>query len=177
MSYLTLCQVPAGQSGPWTIERREFAAIDMPWPDDPPGLYTVLRHETIGMVMADFPRLVQEMSAILARASGRILIGGLGLGVVVSKVLESQSVTEAVVLEIDQHVADLAWPTYAGDSRATLVIGDALTHDVASLGLFDAAWFDLWPSLNPAYSDERALVRARWTAASAWLGLWGDDLS
>src|SRR5438094_1716121 len=121
--------LPAGQLGHWALEHftvvEGSAAQDLMTFEGPrfvPGNYTRLVHYAAGVPDADecleaTPRLggqvfmsdiqmeiedhYEVMAAIRSRG-GRILIHGLGLGVIVKFALEQPNVTHVDVVELDQ---------------------------------------------------------------------------
>jgi hypothetical protein len=101
-------------------------------------------------VMDDGRRELRRHLPILMRASGRVLVTGLGLGCVVRGLLSKPDVEHVTVVEIDANVAELVWSSIEasprflsrGRPRAKLIVHDALQLELP--GRFDYAWHDLW---------------------------------
>jgi hypothetical protein len=150
--------VPEGQSGEWRVERyivtpeaEEFerlrALINYHRPSRfvPAGAYTKLtRRNTI--VMSDTPDEIRDHLGFIQRAHGRLLIAGLGLGVVLKAVLQKPTVESVTVVEQSQDVINLVWPS-AIERRATLVHDDIFTWKPPKGARYDFAWFDIWDGI------------------------------
>lgn len=59
--------------------------------------------------MTDYPIEQRQMDDLIARASGRVLVGGLGLGYAVVALARRPRVREIVVVERSRDVANLVW--------------------------------------------------------------------
>jgi hypothetical protein len=179
--------VPVGRSGPWRAGPVSSLpdspeAILSNWvaeaeglPPAPPGLNMALIHDQRGLVMSDVPAEIAGalpfLDAMAARARSRVLIAGLGLGIVPAWLLVNARVARIDIVEIDPHVIELitrdagepgAPNRWAADPRLHIWTGDAHTwwgffalrgcalHD-RCLGpdRFDGAFFDIWDTVSP----------------------------
>ena len=145
--------VPEGVSGNWRVERFVI------WENDPdlalyalhgrpvePGTYTRLVHsEAAGPMMSDTPSEIGESMHFINLARGRVLINGLGLGVVVKALLKKPEVSRIDVVELEQDIINLVAPTYQKDSRFNVYQGDAFTYRFPKDTVWDFAWHDIWP--------------------------------
>jgi hypothetical protein len=156
--------IPVGTSGRWTVSRRTLdpkqaailnAAERAKRPNAravPPGTYTwlwCLTTETMMQlpgeaVMNDFPCELGKHMEFIMRASGRVLIGGLGLGCVVRGLLARGRVEHIDVIERSSDVIKLCAADLMRDDRITLHKQDARAARVAKIGPWDWAWLDLW---------------------------------
>ena len=114
-----------------------------------------------------------EMAAnsITASAYGDVLILGLGIGMVLHRVLQNQSVKSVDVLERDRDVSRLVWPHVGISPRAHLIIGDALKWTPKRR--YDFIWLDIW--LNTPDEDElRPLLKRyrRFLRRGGFIGAW-----
>ena len=110
-------------------------------------------------VMSDTPAEIREHAEALNYASGRVLITGLGLGVVLSGLLASNVVDHITVVEIDKDVIALTAPYYKDDPRVTIVNADALTFARTYEGDdFDYAWHDIWSHIADRNLDDDSLA-------------------
>lgn len=83
------------------------------------------------------------------RARGRVLINGLGLGMLLQAILDKRRdpVTEARVVEAAQKVMSLVGPTYASDPRVKLICADALAYVPPKGVHFDFVGHDIWDTI------------------------------
>jgi hypothetical protein len=161
--YMAAARVPRSYEpcsfGLWTIERRRIGESIMfedledrglpyglvGWPD-----YTLLRkvtaatlHQEFGeVVMEDSRRELRKHLPIWMRATGHVLVTGLGLGCVVRGLLAKSSIESVDVVEIDAHIMERFGPEFEDDPRVTLHHADALTWDFNGQ-CWDFAWHDL----------------------------------
>ena len=108
---------------------------------------------------------------------GRVLVTGLGLGLVVQAILDepSSTVEEVVIVEQSTDVIHLVAPhliaTY-GD-RIRVVEGDAFSWDVPAGEQFTVGWHDIWPNPQEARcEDEEAALIDRYASVCGWQGTW-----
>jgi hypothetical protein len=108
-------QVGVGRCvGPWSVETLHVERGDPTWTvcvaEGLPcveGVFTVLEHRDRGCVMADTPAEVAGALEFLEHAHGRVLISGLGLGVVPAFLLRFGDVESVDVIELDRDVIEL----------------------------------------------------------------------
>ena len=176
--------VSEGTSGKWAVQK--FIVHE----NDPgllyyaihgrpvsPGTYTKLvSRDSYDPVMSDTPAEVSDHFPIIHRATGRCLINGLGLGVVLKALLNQPSVTHVDVVEIEQDVINLVWPTYQNDSRACLHHADAFTINWPKGTRWDCAWHDIWPSICTDNLPEITRLKRKYASRVAWQGAWVEHL-
>lgn len=171
---LGTCTVPDGTSGPWTIdtftiteaEARSYnlsclfggsgaMCID-------PGTYRRLRHKDRGVVMSNTPMEVRTNRIAYRMARGRVLINGLGLGMLLEAILSKPDVTYVRVIEIDPDVIKLTGPHFAHDPRVEIICADALEYKPAKGELFDYCWHDIWDTISSDNLPEMATLGRRY---------------
>jgi hypothetical protein len=164
--------LPEGQSGDWTVERMtvhaDIQALRF-WRDGravPPGDdYTRLRKKGTGVFMTDTPAELQDARPLLARASGHVLISGLGIGMIPRALLMDRfgagRVTRITILEKEPDVIKLVAPHVAND-KIEIVEADAFTWEPPADAKFDWAWHDIWPDMCSDYKPEMAALRRRY---------------
>lgn len=111
----------------------------------------------------------------------RVLINGLGLGMVVSAMLAAPTVTHIDVVEIDADVIALVGEHYQQMAAAlgkTLAIhhDDALKIKWAPGVTWDVAWHDIWPDLCTDYLEDMTTLHRRYARRTGWQGSWGKEL-
>lgn len=152
--------VPAGEIGKWAVvkgaitpsmyetEIRLFSAGKIK-AVAPIGNYTWLFCRTLATmmdkhgetVMNDYPDELKKHLQFIMRASGRVLVGGLGLGCVVRGLLARGAVESIDVIERSEAVIRLCGDSIA-DPRVKIHKRDAL-HGFIKGGPWDFAWWDL----------------------------------
>lgn len=143
--------MPEGVSGDWRVEHftvskeaSERTAIRS-WRDEyvPAGDYTRLMRGRV-VVMSDTPMEERTNGWIMRRARGRVLINGLGIGMVLREVLAKPDVVSVTVIEKAPEVIELVGPTFADDPRLTIIQADALEYQPPRGEKFDIVWHDIW---------------------------------
>ncbi len=90
------------------VHRWVSEAKEIPWE---PGIYTILEHDQRGLVMSDLPAEICGALPFLDHVAtldgGRILIVGLGLGIVPAWLLDHATVARIDVIEIDKDLIRL----------------------------------------------------------------------
>ena len=183
MEYIEAARVPEAlipQSfGLWEIARQDIS-------DEPPFLrkwsgfdrITFLfrwtdatMHKDHGeTVMEDSLRELRRHLPIWLKAKGHILISGLGLGCVVRGLLASSDVDHVTVVEIDKKILQIVGKEFEGNTRVTMIHGDALTVDLP--GKFDCAWHDIWTEGNEHLQVLHAKLIMRFHPQADIQGAW-----
>jgi hypothetical protein len=148
--------VPDGERGDWKVETFEIdkeaaklfnlrAMINRrPIQQVVPGVYKRLTHRTRGVIMSNTRFEIITNADAYIHAKGRVLINGLGLGMLLSAILSKPDVTYVRVIEIEPDVIALVGPTFAGDPRVEILQADALEYRPARGERFDFVWHDIW---------------------------------
>lgn len=184
---LGTCTVPDGESGPWKIstftlnetEARRFNLCNMRNPNQwlDPGTYRRLAHDRRGVVMSNTPMEVRTNCEPFYHATGRVLINGLGLGMLLEAILSKPVVTNVRVIELDEHVIKLVAPHFQKDKRVEIVQADALTYHPARGEKFDYVWHDIWDQISDRNLPEMAKLGRRYNRRVAnQQGWWARDI-
>ncbi len=168
-------ELPEGVSGNWAVEHFEVPEepnmyLMRAWRDGRPvpgGTYTRLKNNSEPVFMSDTPAEVADLAKFVKRASGDILITGLGLGLLPRTLLRgdlrlhwaetARDITSITVVELEADVIALVEPHLRGDDRLRIVQGDAFKWQPEDGQRFDWAWHDIWP-VAPG-DDERDEIR------------------
>lgn len=181
------CSVPDGKSGPWTVDRfdvgkSEALAYNIRRMRNPhlwidAGRYARLWHEERGVVMSNTPMEVRSNREAYRTAHGRVLVNGLGLGMLLEGLLSKADVTYVRVVEVDPHVVRLVGPHFARDPRVEVILADALTYRPARGETFDYAWHDIWDAISLTNLPQMAVLGRRYNRRVATRqGFWGRDI-
>ncbi len=150
--------VPDGTSGAWKVEtfevsksEAEFFNIRAMYSGSGmgrcirPGEYKRLMRNR-DVIMSNTPSEISDHVDFIIRAkqSKRILINGLGLGVCLKAILESDKVEEVTVIEKSEDVIKLVAPTFQNDKRVKIIHADAFTWKPPRGARYDAVWHDIW---------------------------------
>jgi spermidine synthase len=171
--------IPEGQSGDYRIEHfsvsedRSRQTAIRAWRDEyvPAGDYTrLMRRGTV--VMSDTPMEMRTNWPIISAARGRVLINGLGIGMVLQRILAKPEVEHVVVVEISDDVIKLVGPSFAGDSRVTIIHADALEYAPPSGERFDVVWHDIWDDVCSDNLPDMRKLHRRYGKRSAWQASW-----
>lgn len=120
--------VPAG------IYTHLFRVTDSTLHLDPPGT----------VVMEDTPVELKTHLPFMMKASGRVLVTGLGLGCVVRGLLANPAVEHITCIEKSKDVLKLVSSYMPQTDRLAIVHADAFEWVAKNKSTFDYAWHDLW---------------------------------
>lgn len=111
---------------------------------DEEATWYCLRSEEHGTWMTTKLQEIAQMVEPLKRLRGKVLIGGLGLGIVAWLAAQRREVKAVEVIEIEQDVIDLALP-FISHPKITVSRDDIfrVCDDIAA-GDYDAAFLDVW---------------------------------
>ncbi|MEM1181033.1 MAG: hypothetical protein AAGM22_22015 [Acidobacteriota bacterium] len=182
-------QLPEGRSGDWTLERFTVP-VDPSY--DPaldtrphfarryPGSYLLLRRGEV-QFMTDLydewwtQRVVLEQAA---QRGGRILISGLGIGMIVESLFRADEieVEDITVLEKSPDVIGLVAPTLRVryGERLQIIEADVFTWTPPAGRRYSVIWHDIWPSPYDVKSETSALCD-RYAPWGDWVGTWPDE--
>ena len=180
--------LPEGTAGDWVLERFEIPAprlVDPPldtrpeWARTPPGWYTRLRcgHEAFMTDELDEWSTHQPVMDEALKRGGRLLVTGLGLGMIVEWILgDPRSQVESVtVIEQSSDVIRLVAPHLLAryPERLKIVQGDAFTWMPPDGTRYSVIWHDIWPNpRDPGCAADIELLHARFAPHCDWQGSW-----
>lgn len=178
--------VPEGVSGEWSVSRFTVSEQDAAYTrmraalnprergrEVPAGTYTQLRRGRT-LVMSDTPAEIMDHLDFIHAATGRVLIHGLGLGMVLKAVLAKPDVTHVDVVEISEDVIRLVAPSYA-DPRVRIRHGDALTYRWPVGFSWDAVWHDVWDNICGDNLPSMKTLHRRYGKRTRWQGSWARE--
>lgn len=136
-----------------------------------PGDYTKLvRGSTI--VMSDTPMEIYDHMEFIRRATGNVLINGLGIGMCLKAVLDKKEVTSVIVVEISEDVIKLVGPSYANDKRLKIINDDAFLYPPEKGVRFNAVWHDIWDYITSDNLKEMSKLHRKYGRIADWQGSW-----
>lgn len=134
------------------------------FPDMPPvtRVFERVDDRRLQLWMTDGPQEVSMMTGLARGHSGRVLVTGLGMGIVQQLLLERPDVTSVVTLEAHPDVSRLHHdaPWFA-DPRHELLLGDARQRlrELVAGGTFDAYVLDHWATVGDRLEEKVAFLR------------------
>lgn len=171
---IDMSHVPNGSSGNWSIE--EFEADEFWYRISlmksgrgvPPGKYKRLCRGR-SVIMSNTPDEIRDFMPFVHRAEGRILVNGLGLGVVLTALLAKTEVTAVIVVEQSADVISLIAP-YFNDSRLTIINADS--YQYIPEGRFDYVWHDIWDNICSDNLPQMAKLHRKYARKTNWQESW-----
>lgn len=166
--------------GKFTIERGSLENVReaMRGRGCQPGEYTELRRNG-RLWMSDTSAEQRDHYGVayeIRRRGGRVLVGGLGLGMIVAEALRHDHVTHVDVVEIDPDVAALVGDQYAVDPRVSIHVADMYAMTWPPGTRWDVAWFDIWADLCTDNLHDMARLARSYGRRCDWSGYWGKEL-
>ncbi len=177
--------MPEGRSGDWIVDRFEervpnpgVAEARPHWAISPPGTYTRLRHRerTYMTDLADESWTQRPAIEEACRRGGRVLLTGLGLGVVAEAMLAAagSGVERVTIVEAWADVMALVAPYLAerhGDA-IEVIHASAFEWDPPPGARFTVGWHDIWADSGLASEDEEHQLLERYAPFCDWQGTW-----
>lgn len=117
----------------------------------------------------------------VAAARGRVMVAGLGIGLVLRPLLSKPEVTQVVVIEKNMEVYRIMRPELerikreAGPNRLRIVNHDVFHYTPGRQ--FDTIYFDVWPNITPKNMIGMLKLRQRFKrhlAPGGWMGCWAE---
>lgn len=143
-----------------------------------PGTYTALTADgKLWMSDTDAEKAdhIPAVGAIESTEARRVLIHGLGLGMVLNAALSFEHVEQVDVVELDQRIIDLVGSHYADDERVRIHHGDAYTYRFPKGSFWQVAWHDVWPTITSDNLAGMAKLMRRYGGRMLWQGCWAQD--
>lgn len=145
--------IPANSSGVWKIESFIVPENDLRQQINfiqhkrsvPSGKYLrLMRNNTL--VMSNTPDEINDFIPFINKASGNILINGLGLGTIIYFLLKKPDVKSITVIENSMDVINLVKP-YINNSKVNIILDDAFNFKTPKNTFYDAVWHDIWDNI------------------------------
>jgi hypothetical protein len=143
-----------------------------------PGRYTGLCVDGI-MVMSDEAKEIEDHLPFISKATGRVLLTGLGLGMCLQALLRKPETLHVTVVEECADVVHLVAGHYLamfGSERFNVVNADAFNWQPEPGTFFDYAFHDIWPLAMAAYWPQHKSLLTRFAPyvreQESWRGEW-----
>lgn len=191
---LGTCTTPCGKSGEWEIanmkitkKRADHHNLQCLMGGDPgmriaagtiKKLMRVQESENFprAIVMSNTPMEINSNREAYNAATGRVIINGLGMGMILEAILSKPDVTYVRVIEISQTLIDLVGPHFADDPRVEIICADALTYKPEPGETFDYAWHDIWDCIDEDNLPQMATLGRKYSKRiCSNQGVWSRD--
>ncbi|MFI1796616.1 hypothetical protein ACH427_04550 [Streptomyces sp. NPDC020379] len=108
----------------------------------------------------------------------RVVINGLGIGMVLAAALSYDHVKHVDVVEADDRVIELLGPHYQNDPRVHIHHGDAVEQmrKWCSDARWDVGWTDIWPEITPVNLPQMKLFTDFYGERCGFHGNWSEDI-
>lgn len=174
--------VKDGKSGEWEIIEFEVADKELSQIISlfktgravPAGKYKrLMRGRTC--IMSNTPDEIRDFMHFVREAKGNVLINGLGLGVVLTAILNKKEVTKVTVVEQSEDVIMMVAPCF-NDERLTIVHADAYTYQIPKGEKYNAVWHDIWDDICGDNTEEMAKLHRKYARKTEWQDSWAKSL-
>lgn len=175
--------VPDGVSGEWrvetfTVQKDEVGqslSLMKYGRGVPGGTYKRLKRGGV-VVMSNTPDEIRDFSRFVGRASGQVLVNGLGLGVLLKALLDKSVVDRVKVIEKSSDVIALVAPTYRNDPRVEIIHADCFEYMPPKGEMFEAVWHDIWDDICAANLPEMHRLHRKYGKRTSWQASWCREL-
>lgn len=110
------------------------------------GTYVRL-HVNGELVMSDTAMERITNTDFIQKATGKVLIAGLGVGLILKAILDKPEVTEVWVVEKYQDVIDLVSNRFH-HPKLNIVCADIFEYEMPNSQKFDTIYFDIWADIS-----------------------------
>lgn len=144
-----------------------------------PGRYAQLlvRGE---LMMSDTDMEKRTNLGFVRNAKGRVLVAGLGLGLILHKVIEKPEVSEITIVEKYSDVVALVGGTLpqTNEKAVSIVTADIFDWKPLKGQKFDTIYFDVWSNICTDNLKNIARLKRRFChhlALGGWMGAWAEN--
>ena len=127
------------------------------------------------LMMTDAPMERRTNYSFLSQAKGRVLVAGLGLGMILHPLVEKDEVTEITVIEKYPEVVALVGPTLPLCVEAGVVTADIFEWQPPKGQVWDTIYGDIWPNISTDNLKEITKLKRKFCrrlAPGGWMGAW-----
>jgi hypothetical protein len=122
-----------------------------------PGIYQILTHKD-DIVMSSTPAEHNDHDELMKIASGRVLITGLGLGLIARLLLSKKEVEHITILEKSKEVIDMVGYIFK-EQPVKIIHADALSWIPPTGSRWDVVWHDIWFDISDENVEQMEYLR------------------
>ena len=175
--------VPDGVSGHHKIEtfivskedvKNNFRGMLRPMEYVPEGTYKRLLFGR-EVIMSNTSMEINSNYTFMRKATGKVLINGLGIGMVLTEILKKPDIAEVWVVEKFEDVIKLVGPTFEKDPRVKIIHADAMEYKPPKGMKFDCVWHDIWTNMCTDNLEDMKILHRRYANRTKWQGSWQKE--
>lgn len=137
------------------------------------GEYTALYYKD-DIVMSDTHDEISDHYEFIKRATGHVLINGLGLGMCAMAAANKKGVLSVTVIEASEDVISLV-AHQLNNPKITIIHADAFTWSPPKNTVYNVVWHDIWSDLCIDNLNEMTKLHRKYAKRSLWQGSWGKE--
>jgi spermidine synthase len=130
------------------------------------------------LMMSDTQLEHDTNQTVVLKASGDVLIAGLGIGLILVPILAKASVNSVTVVELHQDVIDLVAPNFT-DDRLQIICEDIYSWKPDKGTKFQTIYFDIWPNICWSNRNQMMKLERRFRSnldKGGWMNSWAKEL-
>ncbi len=133
------------------------------------------------LMMSDTDAERSSNLEVVIKAKGRVLIAGLGVGMILCPILANQKVQGVEVVESSPDVIQLVEPALRGlpgAEKLNVVEADILTWKPPRGSKWDTIYFDIWPDICLDNLPQMQILHrrfGRYKNPGGWMGSWQHE--
>jgi len=183
MNKIKQVTVPEGSIGDYRVEKftisekeAGFYNINCHGRGVDSGTYTRLMRGT-KCIMSDTFEEMRDHSEPIYRASGKCLINGLGIGLVLKNMLDKKEVKHVTVIEISKEVIDLVGKYYINKykERVSIINANAYEWKPVKGMRYDVVWHDIWDDICSDNLPGMTKLHRKYGRICDWQGSWAKQ--
>ena len=128
------------------------------------------------VVMSNTPMELNSNLVAYKNARGKVLVAGLGMGMILDAILSKPEVTNVRVVEVDQDIIDYVGSFYKNDPRVEILHADIREYIPNNEEQYSYVWIDIWDDINESNLDEIHELNKRFSEHCINMNLWSMDL-
>ena len=180
--------VPEGHQGDWKIEKFTVSEKDANFHNIRAGFsyggggriieagnYTKLMRKG-SVIMSDTPSEIGDHLYFIHKATGNVLINGLGLGWVIEALFHKKDVETITVIEKSEDVINLAADHYKNkcpkNKKILIIHADAIEYKSKKGERYGAVWHDIWDNICADNLEEMKILHRKYGRRTDWQGSW-----
>lgn len=177
--------VPDGNSNEWAVSTFTISEEDADFQNlralfhpgarfIEPGTYKRLTRNG-RVIMSNTPEEIGDLTSFMWRAKtdgGHILINGLGLGVALAGILDSDKIEDITVIEKSEDVLNLVAPTFQNNKRISIIHADAFDWQPPRGQRYNVVWHDIWDDICRDNLPEMTRLHRKYGRRANWQGSW-----
>lgn len=132
-------------------------------------------------LMSDTPMERRTCLDFVRAARGRVLVGGLGIGMTLVAIAAKPEVSSITVVELSEDIIQLVWPQIdglPGMGKVVLENADVLSYEPARAA-YDTVWLDIWGDISGDNWEQMKALRKRFRPSlkddTCWMQCWRAD--